>query len=149
MSKTKGSWEPIINIFDPDINYGDVYLLNYYGVLVFFSVCWVGAESVRVVELASYSYKNGKMLYSDMRLSKKPYFVRKNVRTKSDYEIMLNEECERGVLPIYVPYGCRLYCDVLSKRVDIPTTGLFFAEKVSDYRNIYFISSVEEKSIDA
>lgn len=135
------SWEPVINLYDPNIRYGDVYLLNYFGKLVFFSVCDVKVETVKLVELATYFYKDGVMLYSDLRLSKKPYFVKKNVRTKTEYEIKVEEGAE-GVLPIYVPYDCKIV-----KEVDIPITGIFYAEKVTNYRNVYFIN--EEEGIKA
>lgn len=135
------SWEPEINLYDPDIRYGDVYLLNYFGKLVFFSVCEVGTETVKLVELATYYYKDGVMLYNDLRLSKTPYFVKKNARTKSDYSVTV-EEGKEGVLPIYVPYDCRII-----KEVSTPMTGIFYAEKITNYRNIYFIN--EEKGIEA
>ena len=128
------SWTPTINIYDPDINYGDVYLLNYFGKFVFFSVCDIGVETVKLVELETYPYEDGIMLYSDLRLAKHPYFVKRNVRTKSDYEIKVEEGAE-GFLPIYVPYGCKLFLEVNN-----PMSGIFYAEKLTEYRNIYFIS---------
>lgn len=135
------SWTPVVNIYDPDINYGDVYLLNYFGILVFFSVCDVGVETVKLVELDSHSYEDGFMLYDDLRLSKHPYFVKKNVRTKSDYEITVEEGAE-GFLPIYVGYENKI-CE----KVRIPITGIFYAEKITNYRNIYFIN--EEECVEA
>lgn len=141
-------WEAKINVYDPDINYSDVYLLNYFGILVFFSVCYVSEETVRVVELDTYSYKNGIMVYKDLRLSKNPYFVTKNIRSKSDYEITLEENME-GYLPIDIAYGCKLYNEVLYKGKEIPISGRFYAEKIKEYKNQYFIIEKEEESIKA
>lgn len=124
-------WTPTVNIYDPNINYGDVYLLNYFGKLVFFSVCDIGAETVKLVELETYPYQEGFMLYDDLRLAKHPYFVKKNVRTKSDYEVLV---CEEG-LPILVEWD-----SPITKEIEIPMTGVYFAEKVNNYRNVYFVN---------
>lgn len=124
-------WTPTVNIYDPNINYGDVYLLNYFGKLVFFSVCDIGAETVKLVELETYPYQEGFMLYDDLRLAKHSYFVKKNVRTKSDYEVPV---CEEG-LPILVEWD-----SPITKEIEVPMTGVYFAEKVNNYRNVYFVN---------
>ena len=58
-----------------DIFLLDVFVLNYYGILVFFQVCKTKKDSVFLVELATKRYKNGITLTKGFKASKKPHSV--------------------------------------------------------------------------
>ena len=133
----------ILNVYDPTLNYCDIYMLDYYGIMVFFEICDVCEETVKLVELATKPYKDGVILYDDLRLSKKPYFVRKNVFTKSDFEITPVENPEirdEFLLPIEINFKSKIFIEVL-KSGKHPITGVFFLNKVEEWRNHYFISN--------
>ena len=53
----------------------DIYVLNYYGIKVFFQVCKTTEKSVYLIELATKRYKNGIMLTKNFSASKKPYII--------------------------------------------------------------------------
>ena len=141
------NWEPPINIYDPYAFFGDIYLLNYCDILVFFQICDVKAETVKVVELATYPYENGVMLYRDLRVSKKPYFVKRNVRSKSDYEITLEEGMEES-LPIWIDCDSTIYKEAVANRTYLPATGVFYAEKISKALDTYFVAAELEEQIE-
>ncbi len=142
-TKTWGK-EPVLNLYNPDINYLQVFILDYYGVIVLFEVCDVTEETVKLVELALRPYEDGVMIYNDRRLSKKPLFVKKNVFTKSDYEVVPTED---GLLPIKIDYESPIYAKAIQLGYEIPLIGTFYAEKVEDALNTYWVSgySPEER----
>ena len=134
--------EPVLNLYDPTVNYYQVYILDYYSVIVAFQVCKVEAEEIRLVELALRPYENGWMIYDDMRLSKNPYFVNKNVFTKSDYSVTPLEE---GLVPIEIDYASPIFAEALRRGEECPLVGTFYAERTKNYRDVYFISDYEPK----
>ena len=122
---------------DSNIFLLDIFVLNYYGILVFFQVCKTTEKSVFLVELATKRYKNGIMLTKRLRTSKNPYIIlTNNTHTKSDYEVYPS----RMGLPIEITYGSKLHREA-EKINGFAITGTFYAVHCWDYLNKYWVSS--------
>ena len=128
-------WKNELNDFN--IFLLDIFVLNYYGILVFFQVCKTTEKSVFLVELATKKYKNGIMLTKRLTTSKNPYIIlNNNTHTKSDYEVYPS----RVGLPIEVEYNSRLYNEALEKN-GVALAGTFYAVHCWDYLNKYWVSN--------
>lgn len=118
----------------------DVFVLNYYGILVFFQVCKTTEETVFLVELGTKRYKNGITLTKRFRAARKPLIIlNNNTHTKSTYEVVPY----KMTVPINVTYGSPLYKKALEK-TEFPITGTYYAEKVLEYANKYWITETEK-----
>lgn len=119
----------------------DVFVLNYYGILVFFQVCKTTEETVFLVELGTKRYKNGIMLTKHFKAAKKPLIIlNNNTHTRSTYEVVPY----KMTVPIKITFDSPLYKEAL-KRTELPTIGTFYAEKVFEYANKYWIVEENEK----
>ena len=118
---------------------GDVYVLNYYGVLVFFRVCETRKETVFLVELGTKKYKNGIMLRKGLKASKTPLVVLKNnTYSKTNFEVKpIKLFDEQYWLPIEVKYGDPLHKEAC-KYHEFPSVGFVYAVPLEDYLNKYW-----------
>lgn len=125
-----------LNVFGVFI--GDVYVLNYYNILVFFQVSKTTEETVFLFELATKKYKNGIMLAKGLKASKKPLVITSNNSwTKTTYEVT---PCKDLSLPVNIDYSTPIYSKAL-EYTDYPLTGTFYIEKITDYIDKYWIST--------
>ena len=119
----------------------DIYMLDYYGIKVFFQVCKTTRETVYLVELATKVTKYGIMLTKTIKPSKKPYFVRyNNTYTKSEYQVKpINLKDKQIWLPIEIKYTDKIY-EEAKKYYDYPVWGYAYAVpmKLDDVLNKYW-----------
>jgi hypothetical protein len=129
---------------------GDVFLLNYYGILVFFQVCGTTEKNAYLVELATEKIEYGIIINPLLKTSKNPYFVLKNnVRSKSTYRVMTTLFHGDAVLAIKITDKDRIYQEALSI-VDYPKEGYFYAYRVRNYLDCCWQSEeVEEDYVSA
>ena len=126
----------------------DIYMLDYYGVKVFFQVCKTTENSVFLVELATKRYKNGIMLTKNLNASKNPYIIlNNNTRTKSTYEVSPTKlDTNEYMLPIEVKINSKLYLEA-QKHISYPIYGTAYAVHIKDYLNKYWINE-QEKTVE-
>ena len=121
---------------------GDIYVLNYYGILVFFYVCKTTERTVFLVELETKPYKNGLILTETLKASKKPLIiVNNNTYTKTTYEVMPTKEL---FLPIQITTDLPIYEKAL-ECTDYPLTGVFYISKVVNHVGKYWVCNSSEK----
>lgn len=127
----------------------DIYVLNYYGIKVFFQVCKTTEKSVYLIELATKRYKNGIiMLTKNFSASKKPYIIlNNNTRRKSTYEVYPVKNGYGHYLPIEVKLGSRLHEEALN-RTDFPIAGTAYAVPVRDVLNKYWVDDIIEEEVN-
>ena len=114
----------------------DVFVLNYYGILVFFQVCKTTEKTVFLVELGTKRYKDGITLTKRFKAAKKPYIIlNNNTHTRSTYEVVPY----KMTVPIMIDLDMPIYKEAL-KRTELPIVGTFYAEKIVDYANKYWIT---------
>lgn len=128
---------PVENIYDPDVCVMQVYILDYYGVIVAFEVGKVMPEKIKLVELELHPYEDGWMISREMKLAKKTWFVKKNVRTKSEFEV---KPIEGGLVPIIIKYTSPIYTQAILNGHKNPEVGIFFAERVDKWWDKYWRS---------
>ena len=115
---------------------GSFYILNYYGVYVFFRVCKTTKKSVYLIELATKKHKDGVVLTKGFKTTKKPYIVQNNnTWRKSNYEVFPTKD---KLLPIEIEYGSKLYNEAL-KNTRYPMVGTGYAEPIEDIWKWYWI----------
>lgn len=122
---------------------GSFYILNYYGICVFFRVCKTTKHSVYLMELATQRYEDGIMLKDGFKGSKDPYVVlENNTWRKSQYEVFPEKN---GCLPIPVEYGSKLYREAENKMVGSPLCGTVYAEPIpyDDLMSHYWLDDIE------
>ena len=127
-----------------DIMLGDLYVLNYYGVLVFFEVCKTRTKSVFLVELKSEEYLDGTMISRKIQASKDPLVItQNNTYRKSTYEVY-PVEMEKGEywLPIKVDYGSKLFKKA-SECCVFPLSGYHYAVPMKDAYDKYFKKDIK------
>ena len=130
---------------DNGVFIGDIYVLNYYEILVFFEVCKTKANSVFLVELGTKRYKNGVMFLKGYKASKKPLVITENnTRTKATYEVRPRKDLS---LPILITTDTVLYKHA-KENVRHPSVGVFYATKIVDYMNRYWITDEEKYEIN-
>lgn len=143
--KTKTPNESRYELNEDGIILQEIYMLNYYGVYVFFRVCGTKKNSVYLIELATKKTKWGIMLTKDLHPSKNPLVVRKdNVFTKSTYEVTPVYYQGKLVLPIAVNYCDPLWMEA-KKHADYPIWGTAYAVRVKKYLNVYWKDPTAEK----
>ena len=134
----------------------DIYLLNYYGVKVFFQVCKTTKETVFLIELATKETKEGIMLTKRIKASKKPLIIRENnTHTKSKFEvkpIQLNSLNRNDYwLPIDIKVGDPIWNEA-QKYNEFPAFGVAYAVKITDVINKYWekpcVVKCEEDEVD-
>lgn len=119
---------------------GDVYVLNYYNILVFFLVCRTTEKTVFLIELATKRYKNGIMLTKRLKPSKNALIIiNNNSKRNGTYQVVPNKDLS---LPIKIDMNLPIYKKAL-ERTEFPLIGTFYATKVIDYTNRYWL--LEEK----
>ena len=123
----------------------DIYLLDYYGVKVFFQVCKTTTETVYLVELATKTTKYGIMLTKTIKASKKPIIIHQNnTYTKSNYEVRpINLKDNEIWLPIEINYNDPIYIEA-KKYYDYPAYGFAYAVPITDVLNKYWEKPVEK-----
>lgn len=115
---------------------GSFYVLNYYGVYVFFRVCKTTKKSVYLIELATKKHKDGVVLTKGFKPTKKPYIVQNNNTWRNSiYEVFPTQD---KLLPIEIYYGSKLYNEAL-KNTKYPVCGTAYAEPVQDIWKWYWI----------
>lgn len=123
---------------------GSFYILNYYGICVFFRVCKTTKKSVYLMELATKRYKEGIMLCKGFKGSKNPYVVlENNTWRKSKYEVFPTEEG----LPIEVQYGSKLFNEAKNKMCqNVPMCGQVYAQPIefNDLMAHYWLDDIEK-----
>ena len=128
----------------------DTYLLDYYGVKVFFQVCKTTKHSVYLVELATKKTKYGIMLTKRIKASKKPLVILKNnTYTKSEYEVTpINLNGKEYWLPIEIHYGDLIHQEA-EKYYDFPAVGYAYAVPIKDVINKYWETPtlIEEENV--
>lgn len=124
----------------------DIYLLDYYGVKVFFQVCKTTQKTVYLVELATKMTKYGIMLTKHIKASKKPLIVRlNNTYTKTQYEVKpINLNDKEFWLPIPINYGDPIHKEA-KKYCDFPACGIAYAVPIKDVINKYWQNPIEIK----
>lgn len=116
----------------------DIYMLDYYGIKVFFQVCKTRKNSVYLVELATKRYKNGTMLTKTIKASKKPIIITSNnTYTKSTYKVYPVKLYNEYWLPIDIKYGSSIN-NLAKEYVDYPSFGTAYAIPIKDYLNKYW-----------
>lgn len=119
---------------------GDVFLLNYYGIMVFFQICGTTENYVYLVELDTKEDENGLFINPSLKTSKNPYFVLKNnVRSKSTYKALTTLFRREAVVAIKITDKDRIYQEALNI-TDYPEEGYFYAYRVNEYLNSYWRS---------
>ena len=117
----------------------DIYLLDYYGIKVFFQVCKTTKNTVYLVELATKRTKYGIMLTKHIKASKNPLIVRSNnTYTKSEYEVKpINLSGKEYWLPIEIKYGDPIHKE--AEKYDFcPVCGYAYAVPIKDVINKYW-----------
>lgn len=117
----------------------DIYLLDYYGIKVFFQVCKTTKNTVYLVELATKRTKQGIMLTKRIKPTKKPLIILKdNTYTKSQYEVnpvrLIQSECW---LPIQIKYGDPIFREA-ERIMKYPACGYTYAVPIKDVINKYW-----------
>lgn len=131
-----------------DIFLLDVFVLNYYGILVFFQVCKTKQNSVFLVELATKRYKNGITLTKGFKASKKPHIIlNNNTHTKSTYEVYPVPNGYNVMLPIEIDINTPIYQEAW-ERTEYPIIGTVYAKPVYDYANKYWIEETGEEKVE-
>lgn len=131
---------PKITINKFHVYIGDVFLLNYYGILTFFQVAKTTENYVYLVELATKPHEIGIVIDDKVRTSKHPYFVTKNnLRSKTTYKVMPIIHNFEPVLPIQITEDSNIYKEVY-KFVDYPQPGTFYAYYIEDWRGCCWVS---------
>lgn len=117
----------------------DYYLLDYYGIKVFFQVCKTRRNSVYLVELATKTNKYGIMLTRTIKASKKPKIIRfNNTYTKSQYQVYpISLKDNEYWLPIEIKIGDPIY-EEAKKYCDYPAFGYAYAVPIKDVLNKYW-----------
>lgn len=71
---------------DKGVKFGNDFCLNYFGVILFFTVVWTKKDIVYLIELATKKYNNGIRFTKKIRATKHPLVIlEKNVYRKSEY----------------------------------------------------------------
>lgn len=123
---------------------GDVFLLNYYGILVFFQVVATTETYTYLVELKTVPCGEGIVLDKDLKTSKNPYFVLKNnIRSKTTYKVEPRYYNKEVVLPIKIDENSKIYQEAY-EMYDNPIVDTFYAYKLNEYRNCCWVSEVCE-----
>lgn len=122
----------------------DIYLLDYYGIKVFFQVCKTTRDTVYLVELATKVTKEGIMLTKRIKASKKPIIIRlNNTPTKSKYEVKpIKLNGKDFWLPIAINYNDPIY-EEAQKYHEYPVSGIAYAVPIKDVLNKYWEKPVE------
>ena len=130
-------WKNRLN--DLDIIVLDTYVLNYYGILVFFQVCKTTEKTVFLVELGTKKYKNGITLTKNLKPSKNPLIItQNNTWRKSTYEV---KPVNNHTLPIMIDTSMPIYRKAMDRLwwFDVPLSGIYYATKIIDYVNKYWV----------
>lgn len=118
----------------------DVYVLNYYGILVFFQVCKTTEKTVFLVELGTKKYKNGITLLKGLKASKNPLIITKNnTIRKTEYEVFPQKDLS---LPIQIDFNTPIYKKALEHNNNV-LIGIFYAKKILDFNNVYWVVTEE------
>lgn len=122
-----------------DIMLLDTYILDYYGIKVFFQVCKTKPKSVCLVELATKKTKYGIMLTKQIKASKKPLIITENnTYTKSQYEVYpINLNGDEYWLPIPIDRNSPIYKEALQYE-DCPSCGIAYAVPIKEIINMYW-----------
>ena len=130
---------------DNGVFIGDIYVLNYYEILVFFEVCKTEAKSVFLVELGTKRYKNGVIFQKGFKTSKKPLIIAENnTRNKTTYQVRPRKDLS---LPILSTTDMLIYKRA-KENTKYPNTGIFYATKIVDYMNRYWVTDEEKYEIN-
>lgn len=141
--KKKALKHPTLNIYG--VMLGDVYILDYYGLIVYFKVSRVWEDKVGLVELATYiEDEDIYCFYPDRRLAKKTFFVNKNVNTKTDFII---EPDEDGTIPITITADTKIYQNAIERGIKNPLEAIYYIEKIDDTYTKWYSDYVNEKEI--
>lgn len=112
---------------DFGIRIQDAFLLDYYGVKVFFRVCGTTKDSVFLVELAQKRTKWGIQISRTLKGSKNPLVVLKgNDSVHSRYEAFPESVSGSVRLPIRVDYGDPLHREAMNY-AEFPACGYAYA----------------------
>ena len=126
-----------------DIFLLDVFVLNYYGILVFFQICKTTKNTVFLVELGTKKYRDGITLTKNLKTAKNPYIIlNNNTHTKSQFEIYPVKIEKEPWLPIEIGVNSRLFKEALN-RTDFPLVGTVYAVPLRDYANKYWVNEIE------
>ena len=113
----------------------DVYVMDYYGIIVFFQVCKTTRESVFIMELATKRYKDGLTLTKTIKGSKTPLVVvNNNTYEKTKYEVIPTDDKR---LPIKIEFESKIWKEA-RKYVDWPRVGVCYAFPYNNYKNKYW-----------
>lgn len=116
----------------------DIFVLNYYGVFVFFQITKITSSSVFLMELESKPYKNGYVLKFPIKACKTPLVILKNnTYEKSTYEVYPLKLEDDFLLPIEVQLFSPLYNKALEEGRN-PIDGIAYAEKVKNHLGKYW-----------
>ena len=130
---------------DQGVFIGDIYALNYYEILVFFEVCKTKEKTVYLVELGTKRYKNGVMFLKGYKASKRPLIITENnTRNKTTYQVRPQKDLS---LPILITTDTPIYKRAKDNLVRHPQTGIFYATKIVDYINHYWVTDEEKYEV--
>lgn len=130
---------------DQGVFLGDIYVLNYYEILVFFEVCKTKEKSVCLVELGTKRYRNGVMFLKGYKASKRPLIITENnTRNKTTYRVRPEKDLS---LPILITTDLPIYRRA-RENVKNPQVGIFYATKIVDYINHYWVTDEEKYEIN-
>lgn len=146
MKKTKKKLKITIpsddELNDLGVFLGDIFLLNYCGINVFFRVCKTYKNSVCLYEIKTKEINcEGKKciaLSKKLVANKEPFIIDKkyNTQTKSNYEVYpIPTPYEDGgvVIPIEITPSCPLFLEALKNENEYPMIGTAYAYKIKDY----------------
>lgn len=132
---------------DQGVFIGDIYILNYYEILVFFQVSKTKYDYVYIYEMATKKYKDGIMLTDKWKNSKKPLVITENnTWEKTKYIVYPQKDL---TLPIKITTEMPIYKKA-QERIKNPLTGIFYITKVleEDLQNCYWIMDTEKYEIN-
>lgn len=131
---------------DQGVFLGDIYVLNYYEILVFFEVSKTKHNRVYIFELGVKKYKEGYTLLNGRKRAKKPLVITKNnTYEKTTFVTYPQKDLS---LPIRITSDMPIYKKA-QERVKNPVLGTFYLTKVldEDLRNHYWTADEEKYEI--
>ena len=131
---------------DQGVFLSDIYMLNYYDILVFFQVSKTKYDCVYIYELGVKKYKDGYTLLNGWKKARKPLVITENnTYNKTTFVAYPQKDLS---LPIQITADMPIYKKA-QERVKNPMLGTIYLTKVldEDLRNYYWTVDEEKYEI--
>lgn len=125
----------------------DMFILNFYGIIVIFEVSKTNYNEVYLTELEMVRYKNGVKLSKSLKAAKNPLVVPSfyNTRTKTEFNVETVKLYKNEPwLSIYIDEKTPIYQKALDMG-EYPTAGTWYATPIKNCLNTFWISEQLKK----